>query len=146
MRFHLFFFYFLCVSLNSLPPYITLEERIQESPVVIKGKISIIKERQLFSDTKYLTVLVNLEKIYKNFNRIYIPKTFYLYLNIYPETFENKLKFTPEEGVFIIFLEPIVSDTEIIVFKLYKEEPFALENWTEEKENTIITYLNRGGL
>ncbi|MFN3604060.1 MAG: hypothetical protein ACK4UJ_05055 [Leptonema sp. (in: bacteria)] len=142
MFFRILFFIFYSVPLFSLPPFITLEERAQEAPLILIGTIEIIKQRQLFKEVQYITLYVNSLRILKNTTHTSPPKEFFLYLNIYPETFENKLKFIPEKGIYIIFLEPHIKDNEILVFKLYREEPFALEIWTKEKEKKIIEYLH----
>ncbi len=138
ISFIIFFYIILMSSLQPLPPYISIEERVKESSLIIIGSISVLKERTLFEDTKMATLIVKKEKILKNTFNLNVPDTFFIYLNIYPETFENKLKFVPEEGKYIIFLEPIVKDQEIVVFKLYREEPFALQPWDQKTEEKII--------
>lgn len=125
----------------SLPPYISLKERVEECPIIIIGNIEIIKTRELFQEIQYITLYVENIKVLKNTPKAIIPEEFYIYLNVYPETFENKLKFIPEEGKYIVFLEPSIKNNEIIVYKLYREEPFALESWTKEKEEEIIHIL-----
>lgn len=146
MRYKVFFaffamFYFFPIF--ALPPFISIEERVEESPLIITGKIQIIKQRQLFHEIQHITLYVKRIRILKNTTNANIPEEFYLYLNIYPETFENKLKFIPEEQTYIIFLEPYLKDNEITIYKLYKEEPFALEPWTKEKEEKIYQYLKK---
>lgn len=125
-------------SIFSLPPYISIEERVKESNLILVGDITILKERSLFQDTKMVTLIVKKEKILKNALNLNISDTFFIYLNIYPETFENKLKFVPEEGKYIIFLDPVVKNQEIVIFKLYKEEPFALQPWSMQIEEKIL--------
>lgn len=127
----------------SLPPFIPLKERVEECPVIIVGNIQIIKKRELFQEIQYITLYVKKLKVLKNTPEAIIPEEFYIYLNVYPKTFENKLRFIPEEGKYIIFLEPYIKDNEIMVYKLYKEEPFALENWTHEKEKEIKLLLQK---
>ncbi len=142
-NFFIIFLMFFLSPILSLPPFIPIEERIEESSLIIVGQIEIIKQRQLFQEIQHITLFIKRFRILKNITNAYIPEEFYLYVNIYPETFENKLKFVPEEQIYIIFLEPQLKDNEIIIYRLYKEEPFALEPWTKEKEEKILNYLKK---
>lgn len=144
---------FLILVINScssfifgLPPFITIEERVQECSLIVVGDVEILRQRNLFEETKTATLWVKKMKVLKNIHKIEVPEDFYIYVNIYPETFENKLKFVPEKGKYILFLEPIIKDKEIVIYKLYKEEPFALEPWTKQKEEKITMYLNNQNL
>ena len=139
------FFLFSFIQLWALPPFIPIEERVKECDLIVVGNIKIIRQRNLFEDTKTATLVVEKIKILKNNYMLNIPDVFYIYINIYPETFENKLKFLPEDGKYIIFLEPKKVNQDVIVYKLYKEEPFALEPWTKQKEEKIV-FLNEGNI
>ncbi|GIX43522.1 MAG: hypothetical protein KatS3mg129_3255 [Leptospiraceae bacterium] len=138
-------FYIAIISCNTfifgLPPYISIEERIKECTLIVIGDVQVLRQRNLFEETKSATLIVENVKVLKNTNHLSIPEFFYLYVKIYPETFENKLKFVPEEGKYIIFLEPVIKNNEVVIYKLYKEEPFALEPWTKQKEERIINFL-----
>jgi len=134
-------FLFFFIQLWALPPFISIEERVKECDLIVVGEVKVIRQRNLFEDTKTATLVVEKKRILKNTYKLNIPDVFYIYINIYPETFENKLKFIPEDGKYILFLDPKTSNNDVVVYKLYKEEPFALEPWTLQKENKII-FLN----
>jgi hypothetical protein len=142
MKKQMIFFLFSMIQLWALPPFISIEERVKECDLIVVGDVRVIRQRNLFEDTKTATLIVEKIKILKNTYKLNIPDVFYIYINIYPETFENKLKFIPENGKYILFLDPKTNNNDVVVYKLYKEEPFALEPWTLQKENKII-FLNQ---
>jgi len=141
MKKQMIIFLFSMIQLWALPSFISIEERVKECDLIVVGDVRVIRQRNLFEDTKTATLIVEKIKILKNSYKLNIPDVFYIYINIYPETFENKLKFIPEDGKYILFLDPKTSNNDVVVYKLYKEEPFALEPWTLQKENKII-FLN----
>ncbi|MCS7204464.1 MAG: hypothetical protein NZ853_02075 [Leptospiraceae bacterium] len=142
----LWLFLLLLFPLWGLPPFISFEERIKECSFIMIGNIKIVWQKRLFEDTYLVSFLVETQEILKNTyqnQNLEIPKNFFLYIYVYPETYENKIKFKPEDGKYILFLNPVVKENQIVNFELYEEEPFALEPWSKEKELEIRAIISQ---
>lgn len=128
----------------SLPAYIPLTKRANESQVILVAEVISSRSRTVNQTIDTAELQLTVKRILKKPESIQIAKKITLNFALYPNSYESKLRATLQPGTYFVFLNVETIKKEkpnLFIFRLYEPNPFAFADWNSKDELLLTDSL-----